>query len=161
MRTNHLDWAKAILRPSGDSSRTNQECYAEGGRVACMPNSHHYIGVGPISRHLSQSAQRPESLIPHVSDLVRSCGFGIVSEHSAGFNGGGITLVWILSESHLVLHLWVPEGFATVDLHICDFNSSNANAARRLQNELSDFCFEGGQATWKDITVEQPVYAAT
>lgn len=126
-----------------------------------MPNSHHYIGVGPISKNLLKSASRPEALVSHVSDLVRSCGFGIVSEHSAGFEGGGATLVWILSESHLVLHLWKPEGFATIDLHVCDFTTSNAEASKRLQNELSDFCFERGQVTWKEIIVEQPVYAVT
>jgi S-adenosylmethionine/arginine decarboxylase-like enzyme len=124
-----------------------------------MPNSHHFIGVGPISEELLEGAQRPEALVSQVSDLIRGCGLGIVSEHSAGFEGGGATLVWILAESHLVVHLWVREGFATVDLHVCDFTASNAENSQQLKNQLSEFCFAGGQASWHEITLEQPQYA--
>src|SRR5579863_7813064 len=105
-----------------------------------MPNSHHFIGVGPLSEELRRGALKPEALVSRVSDLIRNCGLGIVSEHSAGFEGGGATLVWILSESHLVLHLWIPEGFATADLHVCDFTSSNAEASKQLKSQLSNFC---------------------
>ena len=124
-----------------------------------MPNSHHFIGVGPIAEELLKGARKPEALVSLISDLIRNCGFGIVSEHSAGFEGGGTTLVWILAESHLVVHLWVAEGFVTVDLHVCDFTTSNAESSKQLKNQLSEFCFAGGHATWQEITVEQPHYA--
>ena len=124
-----------------------------------VPNSHHFIGVGPISEDLGVGVLKPETLVSQVSDLIRDCGLSIISEHSAGFEGGGATLVWILAESHLVLHLWKPEGFATIDLHVCDFKSSNADAARRLRTELSEFCFGTGQATWQEVIVEQPSYS--
>ena len=123
------------------------------------PRAHHIIGAGPISEQLLKNASRPEALVSLVSDIVRDCGLSIISEHSAGFEGGGLTLVWILAESHLVLHLWVPERFATIDLHICDFTSSNAEAAARLKRQLSELCFAAGQATWQELSLEQPSYA--
>jgi len=51
---------------------------------------------------------------------------------SVVFDNGGLTLVWVLAESHLVLHHWEMEGFATLDLHLCNYRGSNIERARRL-----------------------------
>ena len=92
--------------------------------------------------------------------MIRECGLTVVSGNSASFDGGGATLVWILAESHLVIHLWAAEGFATIDLHVCDFRASNAGPAGRLKERLSEWCFAGGEGTWQEIATPHPAAVA-
>jgi S-adenosylmethionine/arginine decarboxylase-like enzyme len=63
--------------------------------------SHHFIGN--------------ESLAKLIAAQVRSTGLEVVDQRAVGFDNGGLTLVWVLAESHLVLHHWAEEGFATLD----------------------------------------------
>ena len=72
------------------------------------------------------------------------------------FPDGGLTLVWVLAESHLVLHYWGAEGFATIDLHICDYRDSNRAKAQRLVETLESSCFLPGTAQWHEISVAEP-----
>lgn len=126
-----------------------------------LPEAHHFIGAGPISAELSSAASHPEALSPQIAAMIGECGLTVVSESSAAFPGGGATLVWILAESHLVLHLWTAEGFATVDLHVCDFRASNEAPARRLKQRLSELCFAGGEASWSEVSAPHPASART
>jgi hypothetical protein len=123
---------------------------------AHLPEAHHFIGTGLISGALSAGAPNPASLLPAGSAMVRECGLTVVAESSANFEGGGATLVWILAESHLVIHLWAAEGFATIDLHVCDLRASNAGPARGLKDRLSEWCFAGGSGTWREIATPYP-----
>jgi S-adenosylmethionine/arginine decarboxylase-like enzyme len=72
------------------------------------------------------------------------------------FPGGGLTLVWVLAESHLVLHHWAEEGYATIDLHICDYRGSNEANAQRLVESLRRFCFLEASDSWHRHRLEQP-----
>lgn len=123
-------------------------------------HSHHFIGVGPLSRGLKQRAAEPEHVIENVSRIVEDCGLQIVSREAVKFDNGGATLVWILAESHLVIHLWTGEGFATIDLHVCDYQASNMERASRLKRALSEFCFDPAEAKWHEFTLLQPTCAA-
>ena len=76
-----------------------------------------------------------------------------MAQQAVPFAGGGLTLVWVLAESHLVLHLWPEEGYATVDLHVCDYRESNAAKARRLREELARLCFAAGSGEWQEMAV--------
>lgn len=121
-----------------------------------LPEAHHFIGVGPISQPLRETPSI--ALLARISRTIRDCGLTVVSETSAGFEGGGATLVWILAESHLVLHLWTMEGFATIDLHVCDFRASNEGPARLLKQQLSQLCF-AGVPEWQEIATPHPAAA--
>ncbi len=118
--------------------------------------SHHFIGTGPYSEDLARAVHEPRRLLEQVAAQVVAVGFEVVADNVVKFPGGGLTLVWVLAESHLVLHYWGAEGFATIDLHICDYGDSNAAKARRLVASLEASCFLSGTADWQEISVAEP-----
>lgn len=122
--------------------------------------SHHSIGVGLLSRGLKHAAVDHGRLVGEISLIVEECELQIVSRDAVKFENGGATLVWILAESHLVIHLWTDEGFATIDLHVCDYQASNRERASRLKKALSEFCFDRAEADWHEFTLAQPTSVA-
>jgi len=123
--------------------------------------SHHFIGNGRISAGLAQAAKAPNDLVRLIAGKVKSAGLEVVDQRFVDFGNGGLTLVWVLAESHLVLHHWCAEGFATLDLHICDYHGSNAAKASALTAALAEFCFEPETAKWNEIHLEEPALLAT
>jgi S-adenosylmethionine decarboxylase len=119
--------------------------------------SHHFIGVGLLSQKLRQAVADPDRLMDDVSQMIADCGLQAVSQEAVRFENGGSTLVWVLAESHLVIHLWTDEGYATIDLHVCDYQTSNMERALRLKNVLSEFCFDQAEGNWHEFTLPQPV----
>lgn len=119
--------------------------------------SHHFIGSGRNTRGFAAEAAQAEGLLDGIQEVIHRVGFAVVARKSARFPGGGMTLVWILAESHLVLHYWAEEGFSTIDLHICDYSGSNATKARQLVDELTTRCFEPGSIEWRELSVPEPV----
>jgi S-adenosylmethionine/arginine decarboxylase-like enzyme len=122
--------------------------------------SHHFIGVGMLSQRLKRDAAHPDRVIHDIALLIEESGLKVISQEAVRFENGGATLVWILAESHLVIHLWTEEGFATIDLHVCDYQTSNMERAEHLKILLSEFCFDKGEATWHKFKLDQPVTAA-
>ncbi len=120
-------------------------------------SSHHFIGTGLLSAELEGAASESESLLGVVAGLVTDSGLQVVASQSARFDNDGLTLVWILAESHLVIHVWQVEAFATVDLHVCDYRESSTERARRLVASLEAFCFAAGSASWHEIHLDNPV----
>jgi len=118
--------------------------------------SHHFIGTGRYSENLTRGAHEPRRLVEQVAAQVAAVGFEVVADNVVEFPGGGLTLVWVLAESHLVLHYWRAEGFATIDLHICDYRDANTARARRLVASLEASCFLSGSAEWQEISFPEP-----
>jgi S-adenosylmethionine/arginine decarboxylase-like enzyme len=123
-------------------------------------HSHHFIGVGLLSQKLRREAVNTDRLVEEVSQIIEECDLQIVSRNAVKFENGGATLVWILAESHLVIHFWTDEGFATIDLHVCDYQASNLERAARLKKALSEFCFDMAEAKWHELMLPQPTFAA-
>lgn len=118
--------------------------------------SHHFIGTGPYSQRLACLAPDRDVLLQTISEQVGDAGFEVVLRTSAAFSNGGLTLVWVLAESHLVLHYWGEEGFATIDLHICDYRDSNAAKAEKLVVMLEELCFRPRTASWERLALADP-----
>ena len=118
--------------------------------------SHHFLGTGLFSAALAAAARQPEELLERIERLVADNGLAVVARRAVPFPGGGLTLVWVLAESHLVLHHWAREGYATIDLHVCDYRGSNAANARRLVEALRRFCFLEGSDSWHEHRLERP-----
>ena len=118
--------------------------------------SHHFIGTGRHSENLTRAVHEPRRLLEQIAAQVAGVGFEVVADNVVEFPGGGLTLVWVLAESHLVLHYWGAEGFATIDLHICDYRDANAARERRLVASLEASCFLSGTAEWQEISVPEP-----
>jgi S-adenosylmethionine/arginine decarboxylase-like enzyme len=122
--------------------------------------SHHFIGTGLLSERLAAAAPAPAQLVSRIKGFITASGLQVVADQAVRFENGGLTLVWILAESHLVIHYWATEGFATIDLHVCDYHESNAQNARRLVESLGSFCFEIGSDRWHELEVEHPPVTA-
>ena len=129
-------------------------------QAAMVVLHHHFIGAGRTSHRLIEAAREPEVLAAGVTGLVAQAGLHVVTHTAARFDNGGLTLAWILAESHLVLHHWEEEGFATLDLHICDYRGSNVGRAERLVEALAEFCFVAGSETWQESHLHDPVAAS-
>ena len=117
-----------------------------------MPASHHFIGDGPLSERLRGPQEDGAALIADMRPLVRVSGLEILAEQAVPLDHGGTTLVWVLAESHLVVHVWPARDFATIDLHVCDDRSSQLLKAVRLRDALDGFCFPPGTGTWHATT---------
>ncbi|MCP4201056.1 MAG: hypothetical protein GY769_03895 [bacterium] len=122
--------------------------------------SHHFVGKGPVSRGFIEAVGDSSGLIGAVAALVRRAELEVVGHRLVEFENGGLTAVWVLAESHLVLHHWAQEGYATIDLHVCDYRDSNAAKAAKLVESLTAFCFADDSATWRELHLEDPVSAA-
>src|ERR1051325_8913882 len=119
-------------------------------------NSHYFIGIGPFSESFRSQAGDLSDLSRKVSGIIREVGLEVMSENITGFSEGGSTLVWVLAESHVAMHYWNWEGFVTIDIHVCDYTSSNAEKALRLKERLEKLCFVEGSAHWAELVLPHP-----
>ena len=55
--------------------------------------------------------------------------------HSFG-EGGGVTGVVVLAESHLSIHTWPEAGYVTLDVYVCNYSANNRPKAEQLFAEL-------------------------
>lgn len=55
--------------------------------------------------------------------------------HSFG-EGGGVTGVVVLAESHLSLHTWPESGYVTLDVYVCNYSTNNRPKAQQLFDDL-------------------------
>lgn len=120
-------------------------------------SSHHFLGNGFLSARLESAAKNPEHLLKLVAGLVNDSGLQVVADRLARFDNEGLTLAWILAESHLVIHVWPSEGFASIDLHVCDYQGSNKDSARRLAASLAALCFVAGSEGWHEVHLDDPI----
>ncbi len=51
--------------------------------------------------------------------------------------GGGVTGVVVLAESHLAIHTWPEKMSVTVDVYVCNYGSDNREKARRRSTRCS------------------------
>ncbi|MCS7338559.1 MAG: S-adenosylmethionine decarboxylase [Verrucomicrobiae bacterium] len=52
------------------------------------------------------------------------------------FPNDGMTLFYILAESHLALHTWPEKGLVNVDLFLCNYSRNNYHKAKSVMREL-------------------------
>ncbi|MBF5003671.1 adenosylmethionine decarboxylase [Diaphorobacter sp. NR2-3-3-1] len=70
-------------------------------------------------------------------EKVASAGLTAVGSlfHSFG-EGGGVTGVVVLAESHLSIHTWPESGYVTLDVYVCNYTSNNRPKAQKLFDDL-------------------------
>ena len=106
--------------------------------------SHHFIGTGVWSEALCLAQDNAAQVLAEVTAQVQACHLHVVATQAVPFTPGGLTLVWVLAESHVVLHIWPELRSATLDLHICNYGTSNAANARALRDRLAATYFATG-----------------
>lgn len=67
----------------------------------------------------SDALNNPSALERILSDAALAAGFEVVSRIAHQFDHQGVTLVLILSQSHIALHTWPEEHFAALDVYAC------------------------------------------
>ncbi|MEM8850170.1 MAG: adenosylmethionine decarboxylase [Pseudomonadota bacterium] len=61
----------------------------------------------------------PTRLERAMRDAAEASGATILSSHFHPFDGGGVTGVLLLAESHVTVHTWPEHGYAALDLFLC------------------------------------------
>jgi len=64
---------------------------------------------------------------------VTAAGLTPVGTLFHGFEeGGGVTGVVVLAESHLSIHTWPETGYVTLDVYVCNYSADNRAKAQAL-----------------------------
>lgn len=69
-------------------------------------------------------AQALDAAMRHAADVA---GATVLAAHFHPFDGGGVTGVLLLAESHITVHTWPEHGYAALDLFMC--GSADVEAA--------------------------------
>lgn len=74
----------------------------------------------------------PEEVTAAFGTALRRAGATILNELSYAFPGAGLTCVFILSESHAVLHTWPETGTVNIDIFSCSPRLKSLEAVAEL-----------------------------
>lgn len=64
------------------------------------------------------------------------CGAEVISVQHKHFSPNGVTILVLLSESHISIHTYPEKGFAAVDCYTCGFNADPALAIDKVLSDL-------------------------
>jgi S-adenosylmethionine decarboxylase len=78
----------------------------------------------------------PEEVTAAFGAALRRAGATIVHGHSHAFPGRGLTCVFILSESHAVLHTWPETGTVNIDIFACSTRLKSLEAIDDLSKSF-------------------------
>ncbi|GER82325.1 MAG: adenosylmethionine decarboxylase [Thermogemmatispora sp.] len=108
----------------------------------------------PVGKHiLSELYSCDKNLMAQLdSEKLRAAVSRMTKEHNLTqlgafchqFDGGGITCLIALAESHIAIHTWPELGYATLEVYICNYQRDNSDAAERIHAALVSF-FEPGK----------------
>jgi S-adenosylmethionine decarboxylase proenzyme len=80
-----------------------------------------------------------ESLHIAISQMIRDHKLTELGTVSHQFDGGGITCLVALAESHISIHTWPEIGYATVEVYICNYQRDNSAITERIHAALASF----------------------
>ena len=96
-----------------------------------LPNGKHYmLDFHDVDLSVLESVDGEASVIQAIVDS----GMTFLGSRSHLFPGGGLTSVFLLSESHLSFHTWPEHSFIAIDIYTC----GNSLAADRLVKSMYD-----------------------
>ena len=96
-----------------------------------LPNGKHYmLDFHDVDLTVLESTDGEASVI----QAINNSGMTFLGSRSHLFPGGGLTSVFLLSESHLSFHTWPEHSFVAIDIYTC----GNSIAADRLVRSMHD-----------------------
>lgn len=119
-----------------------------------MIRSHHFIAILPATAAVL--AADVNTLLATLQTHVNQVGLRAVSQATATFQPQGVSVVVILEESHVALHIWTEWGKATIDIHVCDYSQDNYPKAKALAECLSGWISGDDRTQWHYWCVEPP-----
>ena len=93
-----------------------------------------------IGRHLllehwgGRALRDPAALEAAMRAAARAAGATVLSAHLHPFEGGGVTGVLLLAESHVTVHTWPERDYAALDLFMC--GAADVEAAADVLDRL-------------------------
>jgi S-adenosylmethionine/arginine decarboxylase-like enzyme len=115
--------------------------------------SHHFFAILPTTPDLLTA--NATELLQTLQSHVEAVGLRAVSQAMATFQPQGISVVVILEESHIALHVWTECHKATVDIHVCDYSQDNYPKAKALSERLTDWIAGCDRPQWYYWLVEE------
>jgi S-adenosylmethionine/arginine decarboxylase-like enzyme len=85
-----------------------------------------------------------EKLVDKIAEeLINKLGLKVVAENKHEFSNGGLTKVYILSQSHLIFHTWPENRAIHVDLITCS-KEVDLNKVENIlrENQIEDLAIE-------------------
>jgi S-adenosylmethionine decarboxylase proenzyme len=77
-----------------------------------------------------------QALSSKISQFVRDCRLTEIGSHYHEFEGGGITAIVALAESHIALHTWPEIAYATLEVFVCNYTQDNSGAAHQVHDAI-------------------------
>ncbi|KAJ3395484.1 hypothetical protein HDU92_005737 [Lobulomyces angularis] len=114
----------ANINPAVDTQRTNWVPPVSTKCSAQVPGEHQPLGkhylvdlfdVDPIALAFLETDQAQLT----VAEFIKQAGMTLLASSAHRFPCGGITAVWLLSESHVSIHTWPENRFIALDVYTC------------------------------------------
>ncbi|HEY9907602.1 MAG TPA: S-adenosylmethionine decarboxylase [Thermosynechococcaceae cyanobacterium] len=100
-----------------------------------MIHSHHLAAILTVSDAIA--ALPGAKLLTLLREIVHQAGLEPVGEVATTFQPHGASVVLVLKESHVALHVWPECHKASVDIHVCDYHQNNLPKAEKLAELLT------------------------
>ncbi len=98
-----------------------------------VPFAGRHLLIECFGAHANLDAPTLETLL---KDSARAGGATVLSCHLHGFGeGGGVTGVVLLAESHITVHTWPERGYAAFDVFMCG-NCEAIRAAKVIEDAV-------------------------
>lgn len=108
--------------------------------------SHHFSAILTTTDAIAHSTA--PTLLQLLQTTVQTAGLTTVAEATATFSPQGVSVVILLEESHVALHVWTEYCKATVDIHVCDYQQDNYAKAQKLAVLLASALTDSDRAQW-------------
>lgn len=100
-----------------------------------MIRSHHFSAILPATE--VAIGFTPTEWLTLLKAAVNQAELTSVGELAVTFQPQGASVILILEESHVALHIWPETGKVTADIHICDYHRNNLPKAEKLTDLLA------------------------
>jgi len=79
-----------------------------------------------------------EEIKGKISAIIRENGFQELGSYYHDFGNNSFTGVISVAESHISVHTWPELGIVNLDVYSCNYKNDNAEAARKIFQEISE-----------------------
>lgn len=116
------------------------------------------MSAPPVGRHILSELSQCKQATTLNKDTLQELVTRLLQEHCLTqlgtfiheFEGGGITALFGLAESHIALHSWPEFAYVTLEVYVCNHARDNAASAQQVHTALVAF-FEPEQIMTREL----------